>query len=324
MLDEQLWKGLREFNQWMKINCEHIPSKDILREKISVLGDFISCQKIDASDMDNFTCNRSIAAVDGSRVEYTSFFPYSLAILRTLAKCSGKEDVRKSDIITPLNPETNNVLEKKSRKENISLEEAYSLYLKEALAHMELLTALEAARKYRPYIIMLDGGFLLFDKFTEWQELCTLCQENNIILVGIIEEVATAELAVWLGLKPESRMRIYDREILFGLFNCGEYLLFKPDKRIKKDYCTVFARLGSMPQAIGCDFLSEQEDKVPDAMNFIYTLTPEQGQGLPLWLQITDAKVRIKRKEAEKLIENSLDPELRERLFRANRERRSY
>ncbi|MBO8158355.1 DNA double-strand break repair nuclease NurA [Thermosyntropha sp.] len=324
MLEAHLIKSLQDFNERIKRNYQDLPQADTLRDKISLFGRFIYCNKIDASRIPEFTECRPVVAVDGSRIEYASFFPYSLVFMRTLAKCTGGSDITRSGIISPLNLEVYNQLEKISDEQDISLEEAYTLHLKYSLAYMELLTALEAAKTYKPYMLMLDGGFLLFDRFEEWEELRRVCIENKIILTGIIEEIATAELANWLDLNRDNRIRIYDREVLFGILEVGEYLIFNSDRRIKKDYCTVFARLGTSPQAIGCDFLSEQEDDVFKSMDFIYTLTPKSGQGIPLWLQITDARVRIKREEAEKLVENYLDPYVKEKIFKANRKKRAF
>ncbi|SHH00076.1 NurA domain-containing protein [Thermosyntropha lipolytica DSM 11003] len=324
MWNVQMVKDLRQFNVYIKTASKAIPHREELRKALSLWGTFRLGEKIPSLKLKELLGERTIAAVDGSRIEYASFYPYSLVLLRTLGKCTGREDLEKSKVITPLHAETAALVYKKKEKEGIGEEEAYRLYLKEELAHLEILTALEIAEKYKPCLLMLDGGFLLFDQFAEWRKLYKFCLENDIILVGIIEEVATSVLAKWLDLRLDHSLRIYDREILFGLLDKGEYLLFAADKNIKKNYHTVFARLGSLPQAIGCDFLAEQREKITQAMNLLYTLTPRHGQGIPLWLQITDAKVRLRKKETEKLIENCLEPELRELFFRANRERRAF
>lgn len=324
MWDVQLIKGLQQFDGWMKRSHEEIPPPGELREKLERWGRFVFAEKLEAFELKKITGERVIAAVDGSRVEYASFYPYSLVLMRALGKCTGRDDVEKSIVITPLSQEVACKIRVRSEMEGITEEEAYRLYLKEELAHIEVVTALEIVKEYKPFLLMLDGGFLLFDHFEEWQELYSFCLENDIILTGIIEEVATSVLAKWLDLNIKNRVRIYDREILFGLLKKGEYLFFNEGCHLKKNYNTVFARMGSVPQAVGCDFLAEQRGKIPLAMNLLYTLTPRQGQGIPLWLQITDAKVRIQKKEAEKLIENLLAPEWRELLFRANRERRSF
>ena len=94
------------------------------------------------------------------------------------------------------------------------------------------------------------------------------------------------------------------------------------EKAIKRDYYTVFARMGSTPQAVACDFLPGQEEHLLPAMNLIYSLTPPQGRGIPAWLDLVDREVRLNKKSMESLVMNGLDPAVRERFFKSNRERR--
>ena len=141
------------------------------------------------------------------------------------------------------------------------------------------------------------------------------------ILVGVIEEVATAELCSRSGLEIPG-VRIYDREFLFGLLDKGEMVLLGGKNAIKRDYSTVFARMGSTPQAVACDFLPDQGNNLLQPMNLIYSLTPSQGRGIPSWLDLVDREVRVTRKSMETLIRNGLNPSVREKYFRSNRDRR--
>ena len=164
-------------------------------------------------------------------------------------------------------------------------------------------------------------GLLLFDRFPEWELLVSEARTHNCILVGVIEEVATAELCSLTGLEVPG-LRIYDREFLFGLLEVGEMVALGGESAIKRNYTTVFARMGSTPQAVACDFLAEQGEFLLPAMNLIYSLTPSQGRGIPAWLDLVDREVRLTRKSMETVIMNGLDPLVRERFFTANRERR--
>ncbi len=324
MLDKDILFSLRSFNDKLKSEAFNLFNTDLVRNRLTAKGQFKKAVKSSPENMKVLTKGRSITAVDGSRLEYGSFYPYHLAFLRTLAGTTGKEDIMDSQVLTPLNPEVQGLVENLASKNKISNDEALKIYLKRALAQMELKTALEAVKKYRPFMLMLDGGFLLFDRFPEWQLLCAECLENETILVGVIEEIATAEIAPMIDIEAIGRPRIYDREILFGLFDKGEYLHFDPGYKIKKDYSTVFARLSTSPQAIAVDFLAEQEADIEKAINFLFTLTPANGQGIPSWLQLIDAQVRLRKKEIDRLLYTCIDADLIEKYFIPNRERRIY
>jgi len=171
-------------------------------------------------------------------------------------------------------------------------------------------------------MLMLDGGFLMFDRFPEWQQLIELIKGLGTILVAVIEEIATAELGGMCGISTAGSQRVYDREFLYGVLGHGEAFVLAEEFAIKRDYITVFARMGSGLQAVACDFLAEQENWVEEAVHLIYTLTPVQGRGIPAWLDMVDREVRISRKNLESLIMNGMDQDMREKYLRPNRDRR--
>lgn len=324
MLDKDIIFSLRKFNKKIKSDDFNPFTINSVRERLTAKGQFKPAVKLNSEDMAALINNRPITAIDGSRLEYGAFYPYYLAFLRTMAGTTGDEDIIDSEVLTPLNPETQNIVEGLAQKNKISNDEGLKLYLKRALAQMELKTAISAVKKYRPYMLILDGGFLLFDKLAEWDLLCAECLQNNTILVGVIEEVATAEVAPMIGIEAINRPRIYDRELLFGLFSKGEYLQFYLENKFKKDYATVFARLSTSPQAIAIDFLPDQEIEIERVLNLLYTLTPANGQGIPSWLQLVDAQVRLRKKEVDRLLYTCIDTDLIEKYFIPNRERRIY
>lgn len=324
MIDKDIVFFLQRFNKKLNSNTFNFYDNELVYNKLATKGQFKKASKLSPQDLQSLTNNRTITAVDGSRLEYGSFYPYYIAFMRALACSTGHSELIESQVITPLDNEVNDLVEKLAKSNKISNEEAWKLYLKNVLAQLELKNALAAVRKYQPYMLMLDGGFLLFDKFPEWELLCAECINSNTILVGIIEEVATAEVAPMVEIESNDRPRVYDREILFGLFDKGEYLHFYPENKIKKDYSTVFARFSTSPQAIACDFISDQESRIEEAINLLFTLTPANGQGIPSWLQLVDAQVRLRKKEMDKLLYTCLDSKLIERYFIPNRERRIY
>ncbi|QGT99264.1 hypothetical protein SYNTR_0671 [Candidatus Syntrophocurvum alkaliphilum] len=328
MVNENIVSSLYNLNTLINSWKENLPEINILRERFLEKGQFINLINLSKKEINTIVEAGKIVAVDGSRVEFGSFFPYYICLLKTLAKSTGYFDGEKhvDDFLalTPLDHKVFKEIEKSSIDNKISIDESYRNYLKENLARMELKTALTTIKKFNPSLIILDGGFLLFDKYPEWEELYQECIDKDIILVGLIEEIATSELAKWFNITVANRPRIYDRELLFGLFNQGEYINFHTGNRIKKDYCTVFGRLSSSPQAIACDFLPEQEHYVSNTMHLLYSLTPKQGQGIPIWLQIVDAEVRLRKKEVDKLISTCIDSDTYQRYFKPNRENRIY
>ncbi|MEN6460303.1 MAG: DNA double-strand break repair nuclease NurA [Syntrophomonas sp.] len=328
MFDVDTIGELGKLNLFLKSNKFCIPSREDLRRMLANQGVIKKTMPILEEDLREVTGNRSLVAVDGSRLEYGSFYPYYIVFMKSLAKSTrtsdGRDSIIDSQILTPVDPAFFSQVEEYSRKRQVPIDEAYRNLLKESLALMELKTALKAVRDFDPCLLIMDGGFLLFDKFPEWQELCEMCIAQNTILVGIIEEVATAELGKWFNLASPFRPRVYDREVLFGVFDPGEYIHFDNENRIKKNYCTVFARLASAPQACGCDFLPDQEGSVDKTMDFLYTITPRHGQSIPAWLQIVDAEVRLRKKEMDRVVDTCIDKDTYERYFKANRERRTY
>ncbi|HZK42727.1 MAG TPA: DNA double-strand break repair nuclease NurA [Syntrophomonadaceae bacterium] len=324
MFDKDIVLSLQNFNKKLKSEKFNFYNLEIVRKKLMTKGEFKGASKLSPTESQILTNKRPITAVDGSRIEYGSSYPYSIAIMRTLAATTGYPELTDTQTLSPLTPEVEMLVEDLARKKRISNEEALKLYLKNALAELELKTALAAVRKYKPYMLILDGGFLLFDKFDNWNILCEECVQNDTILVGVIEEVATAEVAPLIGIESIDRPRIYDREILFGLFNKGEYLHLHSDYKIKKDYNTIFARLSTSPQAIACDFIGEQESSIEDTLNLLFTLSPANGQGIPSWLQLVDARVRLRKKDMNRVLYTCLDSDVIERYFKPNRERRIY
>ncbi|MGI5921804.1 MAG: DNA double-strand break repair nuclease NurA [Syntrophomonadaceae bacterium] len=328
MFDVSTMGELHKLNALLRTNNGGLPSRQEVRQKLVTRGDFQHPVSLAEPELRAFTGGRPVVAVDGSRLEYGSFYPYYVVFMKSLAKSTGavqgEDSVCNSQVLTPIDPDLFAQVELYREQRQISVDEAYRNILKESLAQMEIRTALEAVKKFNPCLLILDGGFLLFDKFPEWQELCKQCEEEDIILVGVIEEIATAELGKWLNLVSTIRPRVYDREVLFGLFEPGEYIHFFSQYHIKKNYCTVFGRLASAPQACGFDFLPEQEEEVPATMNFLYTVTPHRGQGIPAWLQIVDTEVRIRKKEMDRLVNTFIDQDVYEKYFKANRDRRVY
>lgn len=267
---------------------------------------------------------RPLAACDGSRMEYGAFFPYTIVLERALALGSkGNTEFWNEGCISPLVPEMAVQLQDFATHHRTTSEECYPRWLKARLAQRELEVAIKAVEEIKPKVMLLDGGFLLFDSLPGWDRLLTVCEQNDTVLIGVIEEVATAELAPRLGLEPLSGVRLYDRDLLFGQLDVGQAFIVDPAKPIKKSYITVFVRWGSHPAATACDFLPGiKNEELLACLELLYNTTLPSGRGIPLLLDIVDRKVRITRAEGERILRTGLDPIIYERYFKAQRQRR--
>ncbi|MGE5417265.1 MAG: DNA double-strand break repair nuclease NurA [Acidobacteriota bacterium] len=326
MLSSDLLQATRDMNEIFKQRAQDLPSRETRRDSLQSFSEIKNMRRLKSDQVRKLTRESGITAVDGSRVEYGTVYPYAVALMQALARNSlQKEDyqeLKAAQLMSPIEPDTYNEITRKAAADRLDEPEAYRRLLKDELAHMELKLALSAVERYRPALLMLDGGFLMFDRFSEWQGLIESCKNNNTILVGVIEEVATAELNKMCGLYPEDTHRIYDREFLFGVLDQGECLILDEKSAIKRDYATVFTRMGAAPQAIACDFIPHQRDLIELAMDLLYSLTPMQGRGIPSWLDIIDRDVRITRQNLDTVIAAGFDAQIRERFLRPNRDRR--
>ena len=77
----------------------------------------------------------------------------------------------------------------------------------------------------------------------------------------------------------------------------------------------MFARMGA-PQAVAV-ISCPAEDTAPGHESHLFL----NLQRIP-WLDLVDREVRLNKKSMESLVMNGLDPAVRERFFKSNRERR--
>lgn len=202
----------------------------------------------------------------------------------------------------------------------------------EAMAHLrwEILAKLEAevAEKtlaLRPRLVVLDGGFARLKMHAPeiWSRLKITALEQDVLLLGVTEEIATSSLVRTFTQKDDPGFTgvMGDREILFGLLQPGEtYQLHEGNSG---EQGRLYARFARHPQVVAVDYLREQESSLEPALNFLYSITPSHGRGIPLWIDVVDAEVRLSREEVEAMIATCLDPAMAEvflRPLRASRE----
>ena len=131
------------------------------------------------------------------------------------------------------------------------------------------------------------------------------------MLVGVVEGISTS--VIWNALSedlPSSISQASDWELLSGLLAVGEVLEVEAGL-FKEGFRTCFARFTPDPKPIGIDLPEEQQAGLEELQSMLYTLTPEGGRGIPLWLDIVDEKVRI----TDKMVEGLLKANLGEAYF---------
>lgn len=157
-------------------------------------------------------------------------------------------------------------------------------------------------------------------------ELRNECEEKGIILLGVIKDIKTTIIGDKLGeIYPEFKINAYDRELLFGILDYGEVIIIDDKVNSKKEsgYSSVFMRSSLSPAVIGMDIIDSQKPYLEEMSRLIFTLTPENSRGVPLWLDLVDKEVQISDAIMKNLLERYLDRDIYERFFISERARRT-
>ena len=286
-----------------------IPHSTVLRKKLKEHGDFIHISQMSKTEILDFSKSKGLMGVDGSYMTMGETFPNILFLAQAIAKSTNapKETVRNVDIFSGLLDGGEEDINEYSKK----------------VAEMEVQVALQGLEKFNPFAVFLDGGFWRLTKNCTnkgknlWNKFSKLCIEGNHLLVGVIEDVGSYELCD----KIELETVFHDRDLMFGILGIGEvYFLKEP---YKGDFLKVFARFSKDPMSIACDFLPQQKDSVLNMLKFIYSLTPINERGIPLWCDIVDKEVKITKEMACSIVSSYIDPVLQEKILTGKRNRRS-
>lgn len=324
---DQLISELKELNEYLDKRHRMGGTIEERRQRAQQKGVFANLSKLSVEEIASFFQGMPLVGVDGSLVNYGASYPYVLTFFRALAHTTSssgsRERIWEQEVFAPLLPRyQGKIAEHIGRGQDAE----------EALAHLRwgILATLEAkvavqALKAEPRLLVLDGGFARLKNHAPeiWNSLKDEVLEREVLMVGVTEEIATCALAQTFSPAGESDSPrvVGDREILFGLLEPGEiYQLYEGEGGEKGRFYVRFAR---HPQVVAVDYLKAQGNEVKTALNFLYSITPSYGRGIPLWLDVVDAEVRLTREEAEAMIATCLDPAVAEvflRPLRANRE----
>lgn len=286
------------------------------------IGNIVKMDKLDKEHLSRCETKGGVVGVDGSVNKLGGSEPHFVEVFQGLAKstCIDKEPIFKADIYTPLIDEKKDEVfgeEKKDDKEERN----------RLLANIEVEVALESAKEHKPYAILMDGSLIRYYIYSYelWIKLREECEKNNILLVGVIEDIKTSIIGDKLGeLKKEVKVKAYDRELLFGLLEYGEMIAIDDDVNSKHQsgYSSVFMRSSISPSVIGMDIIDTQKEYLEEMARLVFTLTPENSRGVPLWLDLVDKEVKISDALMKGLIERYMDKDIYERFFVSERSKR--
>lgn len=322
-LNDQLKDKVTGLNEMLKNKYESVLGlgRNQLRKFINEnIGEIRSLEKLDKAHLAIYEAKGGIVGVDGSNNKLGGSYPHYVEIYQALAKSTiYKEDpLILADIFSPLYMEEDEDIvedDEVVNKTNIKL------------STIEVEAALESIDKFNPYAILMDGGLIRYNIYAneKWLELKERCENEGILLVGVIEDIKTSIIGNELNhIDPNIKEGFYDRELLFGQIDYGEIIIIRDEvnKKGPEGYSSIFLRSSLDPSVIGMDIIESQKKYMEEMARLVFTLTPENSRGVPLWLDIIDKEVNISDDIMKALLERYMDRGVYERFFIAERDKR--
>ncbi|WP_209125710.1 DNA double-strand break repair nuclease NurA [Alkalihalobacillus sp. BA299] len=301
----------------LKYGNKHSINSTIRQKLFDINGHFRQMSVSDASILSNWIGELQIAAVDGSVNQTKGEYPHVIYFFQALARTLKGSEKWEFDIYTPL-------LEDLGDEEIENQKRIRS----KRMAELELMVAKAMMEENNIKVILMDGSLTHYaiDAPRLWQEVKQLALMKNTLLIGVTEEVGTSFLYQELDLEfheAQGQQLVYDRDLLFGVLKQGE-MLFMENVQHKPNVYTAWLRPSTDPAVIGVDILIEQSEEMDQICDFLYSTTPREGRGIPLFLDMIDRDVRISDKLVEALVEQYIHPELKQRLLSPKRFDRLY
>lgn len=331
LINKQLKEQLKSVNLQLKevYNSVSIPSKSEFRHQvIKQVGKIGNLHRLSKLELKKEIGDRHLVGIDGSINQTTGSYPHYFAVLQALAKSTvGGYELWKVDTHVPLlKNEQQNLESLKGEYKNLPVTFLDSRIRDQKLAALELSAAFQSARELKPLLIMFDGPLRRYQTRVPelWEEFVRFILEEKILVVGVIEEIGTYILSESLKQTFPGLEGMYDRELLFGLLESGEYLEICEQQSKRAGLRLAFLRASQDPQVIGIDLVARQFTRFDFVAGLLYTLTPRDGRGIPIWLDLVDHQVRISPEMLDLLVDTYLDEELRRKLFFPKRRERIY
>jgi hypothetical protein len=314
-VSEELKQKLRALNQELR---RMFPPAEFrlenLRRRLEESGTFFRVDKWPEEELKAWLGEGLLVGVDGSVNSTSGAHPHTLSVFQALAKGTRGEEHWEAEVYTPLlepEEETGGGAAREARRRGT------------ILSGLEIRAALEAVRKWTPRVVMMDGSLrhFMIDDAEGWAQLKEAAERAGVLLVGVSEEIGTRGLA--RALFPD-RPTWSDRDILYGVLGQGEAYAWEGWNASDTGLWKVVLRPSASPQPVGIDGLISQWEHRGDLIRLCRTLTPETGRGIPLWLDIVDAEVRVTDPLIEAMVEEYIDPDLLHRLLLPKRRERNF
>lgn len=287
-----------------------------LREQVATrVGRLRPLRRLSAEEMGAWLAGRSLAGVDGSCNLVGGSYPHYVAVMAAVGRTTRGEEAWAWEVWSPLD-----------RDERLG-EDADEMARRRALSALEARVAAQVLERYSPRLLLVDGPLvrLRIEAEQEWENLFAQARRRRTLPVGVIESVGTSVVASLLGeLLPPSWRGAFDRELLWGLLEPGELLTVEHPHRPGLRTC--FMRAGQDPAPTGLDFptMVPADENLDTVADVLYTLTPQGGRGIPLWIDLVDARVRIEDHVVRALVESGISRENWLRFLASRRERRPF
>ncbi|HLO03738.1 MAG TPA: DNA double-strand break repair nuclease NurA [Symbiobacteriaceae bacterium] len=311
------------------------------------MGPIRRLRRLEGAELAGFLGGRPLVGVDGTLNTFGGAFPHYLDLMRAIAKPSTGEPLVLKTMHCPLPPGD-------LTDEVVAVQKDHELR-QQKLATLEAQVALEAARSLRPAILLMDGPLVRFDMRTKntFSILQRDVLDGKIMLAGCIENIESRVIPTMMEeATPPGWQNRYDRDILWGVLEMGEVLevrrpvkglsaipedraslapqgiaarktgAAKPGEPEPTPVRTWFMRTATDPGVTGLEMLEAQADQMGALADYLYTITPPDGRGMPLWLDIVDREVRLTDVELSAYLD-LLDPQWK-RVFMTKRSARIF
>ncbi|QQK07336.1 DNA double-strand break repair nuclease NurA [Miniphocaeibacter halophilus] len=319
-MEEKLSNELKKLNNLLIEKYYSIDkyNRDEKRNLLSKVGNYINIKSLKVDELKEIKDLGGVIAVDGSTNKFGGAFPHYVQMFKAVASFGLKENenIEIADLYCPLIEEGNIYEEKK--------------IIDKKLAEIELKAAIEAI-KNNPKIIIMDGSLIRYRILAEnlWVKLKDLVIKNNIILIGVVEDIKTSVIydnIYNINHENNTSETIYDREFIFDALDSLEALYLNKQKKGKDSFGfrSTFFRSSQAPSAIAVDILEEQEQYLEFCLSLLASITDVNSRGVPFILDIADVQARITNDLTKQLIKTYINVEFYEKLFNAQRFKRSF
>jgi hypothetical protein len=312
-VSEELKEKLKKLNRTLrKVYSPSAFDEEKIRARLAEVGKFHRIEKWRDEEIRDWLRGKSVIGVDGSVNSTRGPQTRTLSVFQALAKGTRGEEKWGADVYTPL-------LGEGEADDGQAAREANKRGA--ILSRLEMRVAREAIGEWKPRVVLMDGSLLHFfiSDAHSWERLVALAEENGVLLVGVAEEISTSRLAKELF--PEYPAWS-DRDLLYGVLKVGEAFEWEDWSPAGSGMWRMAFRSSKSPQPIGLDGLLSQAGERLELVKLVYSLTPEQGRGIPFWLDIVDNQVRVTDPLVEMMVDQFIDPDLRHRLLSAKRSER--